>query len=454
MGLVASLNAVVLRPLFCLFVCVLLTCGVASARTTIATLTDNPNWSTYYKVPASNGFGGKCNECHTSDAAGTLAGPANADGPLATALQNGTYGVNGATSDALFKSQITKAIDDLYAPLLSAGTTITLDKSAPSGTTVGPVNLQSVGQKAFKVASPEFQAAYAATLISNDTARFSIPAGSGTSRLLKTVGSKQFANQYGSVIVVVTATNSEGLQQSVNKTASYTITLANNLPADLTTKNYLVAQAGTTSNFPLLANDPDGDTLHFSGLAQVTSNGGSATVNDAGQVNFTPPAVVPAGYTEDFTVILSNKNGSTVIGSTAPFTFSVKASAGTNNPPIAITQTFNILEDATVSGTIASDIDAGTTFAFASGGNPVTQGTAFNLPHGQITISPWSAGTSQFTYTGTFGDPGNDTFSYTVTDNGGKTASGTLTFAKTPVVHPPTVIAGSPFLVQVNVVTG
>ena len=459
MGFVRSVELSQLRPLLFLFFCMWLTCGSAFANN--QNIVPSPKWVTY-AAPTNGGFAGKCNECHnTTDPQGVNPAAsytnANTGGPMAQKLI--AAGVNTATVQATVDAAITSIIDSNFAPKIS-GTTLTVDKSAPDGTTAGAVPMSSQGAKAFRGVNAGFNIPYAPVLTSND-ARF-VASGSGTNWSLKTVGVSQFANQYGSINVVLTASNSEGLfQSSGNDKATFVINLTNNLPLALNTSNYLVAKANTTPIFQLDATDPDGDTLHYGGLTQITNNGGSASVDDAGQVTFNPPAVVPAQYTEDYTVKISNKNGANVVVASKTYSFSVKAVPGTNNAPTTPTTpaatVFNILESATVSGTIASDLDAGTTLSFVSGGNPVALGVPYTLPHGQITIAQCSpnngACTSEFTYTGKFNDPATDTFAYKVTDNGGLLATGTLTFNKTPVDDPATVIPGSPFLTVVKVVS-
>ena len=399
-------------------------------------------WGSYVS-PASGGFVGKCNECHATNAVGTGAAAVNAVGPLATSLKND--GVNNATPIGDINTKIATFINSTYAPQIS-NDSFTLSKSAAAGATVGSIPMATAGTRAFRGINTGFSDTYTAQLSSGD-ARFSI-SGSGNNWSLNTVGSNPFANVYGSVNVAVTAKNTEGLRNTAGfGDATYTVNLTNNLPAALPTTNFLVAVAGANANFNLSAVDPDGDTLHYGNLVQTTTNGGSATVSDAGLVTFTAPATVAAQYQEDFTVTISNRNGLITVGSQT-YTFSVKAVSNTNNTPEALTKTYsNVLEASTVTDAtvrIGQDLDSGTSLTYSSGASTLVIGTPFQLAHGTITINASGAfGTypaaNSFTYQGKANDPANDTFAFTVTDNGGKFASGVLTFNKTAVNDPPTV---------------
>lgn len=473
MGLVVKLRTAFLRQFFCLFLCLFfclaLNSGLAVANPAIA---GDTVWSTNgYGVPAKTGFGAQCNACHNSSADGftnpaAVANPpgdsGNLQGALGLDLYN-TYYVPGTITPNNSDSAKIKALIDLtYAPkIIAPAAALVLDKKP--GSTVSGGNY-SAGTAAFRdiaFNSPALPytvafSPYTTAAATVSDGRFAISAA-GAAVALTSVAPAPFKDVFGTVSVYVKAQNSEGLLNSSGPT-KFTLNLHNNLPSALTTTNYAFAKAGTTGMFGLQGVDPDGDTLHYSNVQPVSGNGGSATVDDTGHVTFTPPATVGPLFSENFTIDVSNIDPvSHANQGTVTLPFAVTALAGANTPPTAVTNTFAVQKSASVSGTIATDPDAGTAFTFTSGGQPITLGVPFALPHGSITIAApvadpvTQAVSSQFTFTDANNDLTQDVFSYTVTNGLSAPVAGTLIFNKTPFDYPPTAIFGP--VVSLSVVT-
>ncbi len=385
-----------------------------------------------------------CNSCHdgTSTANAVGSNPDQPTSPLADDLQL----VPGFSNNALDGSDpdpatqqneidaITNAlrqiIDSSYAPRLSNVGTVGLSKVSGVGTNVTAVTVDSAGNRAFNGGTTGLS-------LSANNASFAVT-GSGTSWTLRTAAT--FANQYGSIPVVVTSTSNEGLFHSSSRTSSVSVDLGNNLPPTTPVPEFANAEANTTKTFNLGFSDPDGDALVHS-LPQATSSGGNAvSITAVGALTYTAPVVVANNFSDTIQVTIANTADQTPTGtviSTQNYTVIINALTGTNNVPVALSKTYTILEAGTATDTIATDFDVGTTLTYTSGATPVPVGTSFALPHGSITISTANV----FTYTGAVNDPAGDTFTYTVTDNGGKSANGTLTFNKTAVDDPPSVVA-------------
>lgn len=365
-----------------------------------------------------------CLSCHTN-AAGNAAN-LDVSGGFPSQISGQ---VPSGTVDADIQTAIRNAVNSVFAPRL-AGSNLTVSKSAPSGTVAGLINVLSAGEKAFR----PYGGAYS-VILSDNSPDFTT-SGSGVNWSLVTVGTRPFANSFGTVNVTVTSTNSDSLFHSgAARSATITVNLTNVL-ASLTNTNYQIVQPGVQSSVQLAVNNPDGDTLEYELL--TANPGDGISISSTGLVSVTGPTPLSSAYSKTLTVRIkeaSNPNKN-VAGNFVDADFALRPVSGTNNAPVATTQTFNIAEAATVSGPLAEDID-GDALTYRFGGTVRPVGTAITLPHGTLTIN---AG-NQFTYVGKVNDPAGDTFAFEASD-GVLSDTGTLTFNKNAVDDPPTVKVG------------
>ena len=220
-----------------------------------------------------------------------------------------------------------------------------------------------------------------------------------------------------------TYTISDGNGGTSTATVTVTVTPVNDNPVAVADAAALAEDTAVTIN--VLANDttgPDaGETLTVSAVTQgahgaVTFNGASVTYTPA--ANFNGP--------DSFTYTISDGNGGT---STATVTVTVTP---VNDPPVAVADATTVAEDsgATAVNVLANDTtgpDVGETLAVVA----VTQGA-----NGSVLISAGGAGV---TYTPAANFAGTDTFSYTVSDGNGGTATAFVTVTVTPANDAPVV---------------
>ncbi len=167
-------------------------------------------------------------------------------------------------------------------------------------------------------------------------------------------------------------------------------------------------QRGTTANVAVLANDtdPDGNTLVVTSVTQPAH--GSATFTASG-VSYTPTA----GFvgTDSFTYRISDGANGTA---TATVTIIVRDNAPVANPDVATTPQATPV----TINPLANDTDPnGDALSLTSVGTPA---------HGTASISGGTV-----LYTPTAGYVGSDSFSYSITDANGSTASSTISVTVT-----------------------
>ena len=170
-------------------------------------------------------------------------------------------------------------------------------------------------------------------------------------------------------------------------------------------------QRGTTANVAVLANDtdPDGNTLVVSSVTQPAH--GTASFTATG-VSYTPAA----GFVgiDTFTYTISDGANGTA---SATVTITVLDNAPTANPDNATTPSGTpVLINA-----LANDSDPD--------GDALTLTTVGTPAHGTATIVDGNV-----RYTPTAGYVGSDSFSYSITDANGSTASSTINVTVTPVI--------------------
>jgi len=230
----------------------------------------------------------------------------------------------------------------------------------------------------------------------------------------KTVKYTPAANYNGSDSFTYTVSDGNG--GSATGTVTMTITAVNDSPmanADVAT----VAEDGTV-NMTVLGNDtdPDGDTLSVASVTQGTH--GAVAINPDKTVKYTPAANYNGS--DAFTYTVSDGNGGTATGTV---TMTITA---VNDAPVANADAATVAEDGTVNvAVLGNDTDPdGDTLSVAS----VTQGT-----HGAVVINP----DKTVKYTPAANYNGSDSFTYTVSDSNGGTATGAVTITVTGVNDAP-----------------
>jgi hypothetical protein len=160
----------------------------------------------------------------------------------------------------------------------------------------------------------------------------------------------------------------------------------------------------------LLGNDDLGDEdTTVTAFDSTSVNGGTVTVDDAGNFTYTP--VTDFVGADTFTYTITDADGDT---STATVTVNI---ANVNKLPDAVDDTFSIDENAQLTGTLLGNDDLG---------DEATTVTAFDstsVNGGAVTVDA----EGNFSYTPVTDFVGSDTFTYTITDADGDTSTATVT---------------------------
>ncbi len=173
------------------------------------------------------------------------------------------------------------------------------------------------------------------------------------------------------------------------------------------------------STISLIANDADGDGDALTAIAGTfaTAQGGSVTIAADGSYLYTPAANFNG--TDSFTYTVSDGT----LTDTGTVTLTVTA---VNDSPTAGPDSAATAEDtAVVIDVLANDSDAE--------GDPLTV-TGAAAANGVVAIDPV---TGALTYTPNAGFSGSDTISYTVSDGGGGTSTGSVAITVSPVADAP-----------------
>ncbi|RQP24754.1 tandem-95 repeat protein [Albitalea terrae] len=218
----------------------------------------------------------------------------------------------------------------------------------------------------------------------------------------------------------------------------------------------------------VLANDTDvdtGDTKTVSGVAFGATTGavgvalggtyGTLTLNANGSytylANKAPAEALGAGQTatETFTYTMRDAAGAT---STSTLTFNI---TGLNDAPVAVADSAQVTEDATLTRTAAfgvlandTDVDAGdtkTVSAVAFGATTGTVGSALSGTYGTLTLNAdgsysYVANRAAAEALGN-GQNATEVFSYTMRDAAGATSTANITFTITGTNDGPTAVA-------------
>jgi len=253
------------------------------------------------------------------------------------------------------------------------------------------------------------------------------------------------ASVSGPYAVTVTATDSTGLQTSRN----FTWTVLNPAPvarddALATTENATISGSVFANNGNGADSDPDGDPIAVSavggsaagvGTAVAGSNGGTFTINADGTYSFAPGTGfddLAAGQTRTTAVTYTISDGQ---GGTSIATVSVTVT-GQNDAPAAANDTFVTNEDTPVTFDVRSndsDVDGGTLAVTQIDGQNISAGDSVSVTGGTVTLD--ASGTLTFTPAPDFN--GTPSFTYTVSDGQGGTATATVNGTVNPVQDPP-----------------
>jgi hypothetical protein len=202
-----------------------------------------------------------------------------------------------------------------------------------------------------------------------------------------------------------TYTVSDGNGGTATATVSVTVTSVNDLP--VANADSATAVEDGTVTIAVLANDTDvdGDALAVASVTQGTN--GAVSINPDKTVKYTPAANFHGS--DSFTYTISDGKNGTATGTVTVTVTSV------NDAPVANADAATVGEDGSVAlAVLANDTDAdGDALTVAS----VTQGA-----HGAVAIQPGQ--TVKYTPAADYNGP--DSFTYTVSDGNGGTASATV----------------------------
>ncbi|MBW4487729.1 MAG: tandem-95 repeat protein [Trichocoleus desertorum ATA4-8-CV12] len=207
-----------------------------------------------------------------------------------------------------------------------------------------------------------------------------------------------------------TYTISDGNGGTASATVNVTITPVNDAPIAIS--DAVSTNEDTVVTIPVLTNDTDaeGNTLTIDNFS--TPAKGSLSQNN-GVFTYTPTA--NANGSDSFTYTISDGNSGT-----ASATVNVTITP-VNDAPIAISDAVSTNEDTIVTiAALANDIDVeGNALSITGNTNPV---------HGSVISN-----NGTFRYTPTTNFNGSDSFTYTISDGNGGTASATVNVTITPV---------------------
>ncbi|WP_283193223.1 tandem-95 repeat protein [Rhizobium sp. AN80A] len=253
------------------------------------------------------------------------------------------------------------------------------------------------------------------------------------------------ASVNGPYAVTVTATDGSGA--TANRSFTWAVlnpppvAAADNLA---TTENSPLTGSVFVNNGNGVDTDPDGDPISVSavggsgagvGQAVAGSNGGTFTINADGTYAFNPGTAfddLAAGATRVTTVTYTITDGQGGF-STATVTVTV---TGLNDAPVAVADSFTTNEDTSVTFDVRandSDVDGGTLGVTAINGTAIVAGGSVAVTGGVVTLNA----DGRLTFTPTADYNGRPTFTYTISDGQGGTASATVTGTVNPVQDPP-----------------
>jgi len=219
----------------------------------------------------------------------------------------------------------------------------------------------------------------------------------------------------GSVVTYVYDAAGNRLQVSVNQ--------ANQPP--VANPDTASTQAGVAVDINALANDTDPDSNPLV-ITSASVNAGSGvatvvTVSGVTKVRYTPAA----GFTGNASITYAISDGA---GGSASSTISVQVLSGPNQPPVAVADSASVAKNGTLNLNPRlndSDPEAG----------PLTISAVTQPSHGSVSI-----GGIGVIYTPATNYTGSDSFTYTIQDSGGLTATATVSVTVTAVNSPPVAV--------------
>jgi Bacterial Ig domain len=196
------------------------------------------------------------------------------------------------------------------------------------------------------------------------------------------------------------------------KTTSTTPAPVTNTAPVANSDTFTVTAGSAANSFNVLANDTDanGDSLTITAVS-LPSKGAASIVNN--QINYVPSATVASG-TDTFTYTISDGKGGSATGTV---NVTINAAAAVNRNPIANADAFTVAANSSANSfaVLANDTDPdGDTLSLSAVGTPSAGGTA-TISAGKISYTPKAS------YSG------SETFSYTVSDGKGGSATGNVT---------------------------
>ena len=250
-----------------------------------------------------------------------------------------------------------------------------------------------------------------------------------------------------------TFTASDGHGGTASSTLTVTINGSNDAPVlAATTVNVAEGSATTSGTLPMPTDADVHDVVSFSPLTNAPGNYGTFSVDASGNYTYVQNTSLPAlqglgageSLTDSFTVTVSDNHGGS---SSTVITVSIN---GSNDAPIVTSATAAIVEDtAGVSGTLPAPVDPDVhdVVSFV----PQTNTTGL---YGTFTVDA----DGHYTYTLNnalpavqglgVGESLTDTFTFTVTDNHGATASNTLAVTINGSNDAPTVAAATAVIAE------
>lgn len=224
---------------------------------------------------------------------------------------------------------------------------------------------------------------------------------------------------------VFTYTIGDNHGSTATASVSVTVTDANDGPAPMNDVVTVVEDTPTVLNVLSNDTDPDGDALSVSAVTQAAH--GSVEVisegSDAGKVRYTPQAHFFGA--DAFTYTVSDGHGTTA---TATVTITV---SNVNDPPVTVNDNVTASEDTAVTIDVRlndTDLD-GDTLSVTVVGTP---------EHGTAILLTTGADAGRVRYTPSANVHGTDSFTYTIDDGQGGSATGTAVVTVASVNDPPT----------------
>ncbi len=331
------------------------------------------------------------------------------------------------TFDQSGSHPVTFTATDNGTPVLAANETITITVTNVNGAPV----LDAIGNKTV-AENALLTFVISATDADGDTLTYAatgLPTGATFTPATRTFSWTPTFAQSGSYPVTFTATDNGTPVLSDSEAITITVTNTNRAPTLTAIGNKTVAENALLT-FTISATDADGDTLTYSASGLPTG----ATFNPGTRTfSWTPSYTQSGSYPVTFT---ATDNGTPVLSANETITITV---TNTNRAPVATADSATVAEDAAATAVpvLANDTDADSDALTISS---VTQGS-----NGVVAITGGGTG---LTYRPNANFFGSDTFTYTIGDGNGGTATGTVSMTVTSVNDNPTAVADSATVAQ------